>query len=353
MVVKECYPEWGLFTTFDWREMDLPSATSDNSYLFPSSPRKTLKVLHITDVHIDIDYEQGTNAVCNQPLCCRQTSNGVHDSPQSYYWGTRYSCDIPFRTFEAALIAAKQVLPDPDFIFWTGDVPAHDIWDYSQQATRSLMTSVTDHFVKFFPGVKILPTLGNHEGVPINQYGTSENWLYDSIATEWRKFGLNPDSVETIRMHGYYTELLCPGHRIIAINSNFCMDMNYMILLGTGDPGNQHQWLIDTLQSAEDNNEAVLLLGHIPPGEPDQIDFCSIQFYKIVNRYQTTIRAQFYGHTHWDHLRLFYEDFDPLKKATNVAYVTPSVTTWVGMDPAFRVYEIDHWDNPNPTFTGS
>ena len=72
------------------------------------------------------------------------------------------------------------------------------------------------------------------------------------------------------------------------------MDMNYMILLGSGDPGNQHQWLIDTLQAAESKNEAVLLLGHIPPGEPDQIDFCSIQFYKIVNRYKDTIRAQFW-----------------------------------------------------------
>merc|ERR1712227_926201 len=58
------------------------------------------------------------------------------------------------------------------------------------------------------------------------------------------------------------------------------------------------------------------------------------------------IRAQFYGHTHWDHLRIFYE-----QGASNIAYVTPSVTTWVGMDPSFRVYEIDHWDNQNPTFT--
>ena len=135
----------------------------------------------------------------------------IGNSPKSYYWGARYSCDIPFRTFEEALKAAKNVLPEPDLIFWTGDVPAHDIWDYSRGATKRLVTNVTDKFVEYFPGVKILPTLGNHEGVPINQYGTGENWLYDAIATEWKKFSLESSSFETIKTHGYYTELLRPG----------------------------------------------------------------------------------------------------------------------------------------------
>ena len=29
-----------------------------------------------------------------------------------------------------------------------------------------------------------------------------------------------------------------------------------------------------------------------------------------MTRYKDTIRGQFYGHTHWDHMRLFYEDYD-------------------------------------------
>ena len=123
MVVQQCYPEWGFFTTFNWTSVDLPPKTHDNSYTFPTEARKTLKVLHITDVHIDVDYQEGTDAVCNQPLCCREKSRGVENSPKSFYWGTRYSCDIPFRTFEASLAAAKEVLPNPDLIFWTGDVP--------------------------------------------------------------------------------------------------------------------------------------------------------------------------------------------------------------------------------------
>ena len=38
------------------------------------------------------------------------------------------------------------------------------------------------------------------------------------------------------------------------------------------------------------------------------------------------------------------------RKASNIAYVSPSLTTWVGMDPSFRIYEMDHWDRPDSTF---
>ena len=51
--------------------------------------------------------------------------------------------------------------------------------------------------------------------------------------------------------YGYYTELLRPGFRIVAINSNFCNDENFWILTANGDPGHQHRWLIETLQHAE------------------------------------------------------------------------------------------------------
>ena len=109
------------------------SQINDNSYRFPTDKnRKTLKVLHITDVHIDEHYEENTDSECTQPLCCRKVSDGVKNSEKSHYWGTRRSCDIPFRTFEATMEAAKRKLPNPDLIFWTGDAPAHDIWAYSK-----------------------------------------------------------------------------------------------------------------------------------------------------------------------------------------------------------------------------
>ena len=100
------------------------------------------------------------------------------------------------------------------------------------------------------------------------------------------------------------------GFRVVAINSNFCNKDNFWILTSDGDPGHQNKWLVETLYAAEMANERVSLIGHIPPGGEDQITSCSTEFYRIVNRFSNTITSQFYGHTHWDHLKVFYEDYD-------------------------------------------
>lgn len=36
------------------------------------NPRSTIKVVHISDAHIDLEYKVGTLAVCNGYLCCRE-----------------------------------------------------------------------------------------------------------------------------------------------------------------------------------------------------------------------------------------------------------------------------------------
>ena len=61
--------------------------------------------------------------------------------------------------------------------------------------------------------------------------------------------------------------------------------------------------------------------------------------------------GQFYGHTHSDEYQLFFNnDQLNLAKSTkelteltpvNVAYLAPSLTTFVGSNPGYRIYEID------------
>ena len=36
----------------------------------PDAPK--LRILHITDLHIDNDYIPGSNSDCGEPICCRQ-----------------------------------------------------------------------------------------------------------------------------------------------------------------------------------------------------------------------------------------------------------------------------------------
>lgn len=52
--------------------------------------------------------------------------------------------------------------------------------------------------------------------------------------------------------------------------------------------------------------------------------------------------GQFVGHTHTDSFTVYYEDMDNYKsRPTNVMYVAPSVTTFVGLNPSYRIYTID------------
>jgi sphingomyelin phosphodiesterase len=58
--------------------------------------RKTLKVVHMSDPHIDMEYSVGANNDCGGYLCCRAV-NGfpiTNISKQAGNWGA-YQCDLP------------------------------------------------------------------------------------------------------------------------------------------------------------------------------------------------------------------------------------------------------------------
>lgn len=76
------------------------------------------------------------------------------------------------------------------------------------------------------------------------------------------------------------------------------------------DPMSQLQWLINELQMAEAANEKVHIIGHIPPGSEDCLKTWSHNYYEIVARYENTIAAQFFGHTHHDEIEVFYDPND-------------------------------------------
>ena len=64
----------------------------------------TFKVLHLSDTHFDPYYQEGTNADCREPLCCRLT-NGPALTPQGAAgrWGDYRKCDTPKRTVDHML----------------------------------------------------------------------------------------------------------------------------------------------------------------------------------------------------------------------------------------------------------
>lgn len=70
-----------------------------------------------------------------------------------------------------------------------------------------------------------------------------------------------------------------------------------------------------------------IFIRHIPPGHADCLKIWSRNYYKIVQRYESTITAQFYGHTHFDEFEVFYDTND-LSRPTGIGYIGPSVTPY-------------------------
>ena len=76
--------------------------------------------------------------------------------------------------------------------------------------------------------------------------------------------------------------------------------------------------MIDWLQYAEDHNEKVHIIAHIPPKEC--LPSFSWNFDKIVNRYENTIAGQFYGHTHNDEIVINYDEIDRQRPTSMVRF---------------------------------
>uniref|UniRef100_A0A8C3FTG6 Sphingomyelin phosphodiesterase acid like 3B n=1 Tax=Chrysemys picta bellii TaxID=8478 RepID=A0A8C3FTG6_CHRPI len=68
---------------------------------------------HITDLHLDPEYRVATNPL---HVCPSAGSKPVSNAGT---WGN-YMCDSPWSLINSSIYAMKAILPDPDFILWTG-----------------------------------------------------------------------------------------------------------------------------------------------------------------------------------------------------------------------------------------
>ncbi|XP_055299063.1 sphingomyelin phosphodiesterase-like [Sitodiplosis mosellana] len=310
----------------------------------PKKNVHTLKVLHLSDTHIDHLYVEGANAVCNEPLCCR-VNDGMTNVSYSAAgkWGS-YRCDLPKRTLEHLLDHIAETHRDIDYVIWTGDLVAHDVWMQTNEDVMNTIEESVRLLSEKLPGIPIFPTMGNHERSPVNSFPTIEqdssiSVFYNDINTLWSRWLVGNVS-STLRKGAFYSTLARPGLRIISLNMNACNDLNFWLIENSKDPSTQLKWLIHELQLAEFSNEKVHIVGHIPPGYEDCLKTWSHNYYEIIARFENTVTAQFFGHTHSDEFEVFYDPKN-LSRATNIAYIGPSVTPYQNLNPSYRIYYVD------------
>ncbi len=88
------------------------------------------------------------------------------------YWGSVSKCDLPMQTFDLFLEEVKKL--NLDFIIWTGDNTAHDIWAQSQSYNINFTTVLTNK-LKNATNATVIPAMGNHESYPVNVYDYGTN----------------------------------------------------------------------------------------------------------------------------------------------------------------------------------
>uniref|UniRef100_A0A8C5N3R3 Sphingomyelin phosphodiesterase n=1 Tax=Leptobrachium leishanense TaxID=445787 RepID=A0A8C5N3R3_9ANUR len=307
----------------------------------PPAGANVSRVLFLTDVHWDQLYTPGASPTCKEPLCCREKPTG--SGKGAGYWGEYGACDLPLHTIESLLRHVATQGPF-DRVYWTGDIPAHNVWEQTRSSQLKALETITTLIRKYLGSIPVYPAVGNHESLPVNSFpppsvhgNMSSSWLYGAMESAWRAW-LPESALKTLRVGGFYTVRISPKLRLVSLNMNFCATENFWLLVNSTDPAGQLQWLVGILQDAMDNKEKVHIIGHIPPG------LCaktwSWNYYRIVNRYEGAIAGQFFGHTHLDEFEIFFDE-ETLTRPLSVAFVAPSVTTFMNLNPGYRVYHID------------
>ena len=297
----------------------------------PVPTRKgTLRFAHFSDVHLDFYYTPGTNDECDEPLCCRPNNGAGKAGP----WGG-LKCDLPVKTFEAALQQLVEL--KPDFIIITGDFPPHDEWNQSRAYNLEYQTVVSQAFLKYFPSIPIYPMFGNHACFPMNQYKFSDPWIPEPFCEDWKLDEIHRFNLE---LHGGYTiKHGLSNLRLIAIDTQAGNAGNFFLISNSTDPVGLVNWLYQQLLAAEKNKEVVFLYGHIPFGDVNCLSIWSRHMNVLVDRFEYTIAGLFFGHTHTDEFHITRGIYSNLP--VKVQWVVPSLTTYTDHNPSFRMYEID------------
>lgn len=128
--------------------------------------KEPLKVLHISDYHLDMRYVVGSEANCTGALCCRvfpyTNVSAPIQQPASLFGN--YLCDTP----EALATSVFRSVPEvtgydwDDFSFgiFTGDLVSHDIWELTEPYVLAEELESYQQFFDGMDGVKLYPTLG-------------------------------------------------------------------------------------------------------------------------------------------------------------------------------------------------
>jgi hypothetical protein len=332
----------------------------------PAASGQTLKVLHLSDLHLDPRYAVGSEANCSSRFCCRTdtpTATGQTPLPAPLYGA--FECDTPYDLATAALQSVGPLtgVEGNDSFAWTiytGDLVSHDpLNQLSRAYLEYAETGVYGLLKKYIRG-PVFAALGNHDTNPEalegphslpGPLGQQFGWNYDHVAGLWQHDGwIDGAAAAEARLHyGAYSTKTPFGLRVITLNTDFWYRSNILNFINTTNPDSSGMlaFLIEELQQAEDAGERVWILGHVLAGWDGNNGLSNPTdlFYQIVTRYSPHVIAEiFWGHTHEDEFNVFYANNGTAPSrasALATAWIGPSITPLTNLNSGFRLYAVD------------
>jgi 3',5'-cyclic AMP phosphodiesterase CpdA len=151
----------------------------------PIASGKRVKVLHLSDFHLDPRYYVSSEANCTGGLCCRTNAHdpnlpmGQVSIPAPLYGA--FKCDIPYYLGLAALQSIGPLTGTDKrhpfgWSIYTGDLVSHESQnELSRAYTEYAEFSIYDMFKKYITG-PVFAVLGNHDSNPEAIDGPQSSW---------------------------------------------------------------------------------------------------------------------------------------------------------------------------------
>ncbi|XP_054267278.1 sphingomyelin phosphodiesterase-like [Macrosteles quadrilineatus] len=342
--------EWSLNIPGKNERTTQPNNSTSRRYRDANQAQDTIEIVHVTDTHVDLKYAaEAKSTGCREPICCRNYQGEPEAGDKAAgTWGSYPGCDIPMSSAEDTLTEAAANNKKYKYLYMTGDLIAHNLWETTQESNSKQIQDQGILFHEKFDGTKIFPVLGNHEPHPANVLAPLKinvpeyngQWLYEVFYDSLCK-DLPPEAKTTFMKGGFYSVSPEEGFRVIGLNTLFGYGFNWWMILDPVDPADQLAWLVEELLEAERKKEKVHILMHGPTSEPDTLHVWSREYHRVMERFQDTVAAQFVGHTHRDQFYLYYgqnTESDPY----SVAWNGGSVTTYTDVNPNYKVYYVNH-----------
>ena len=233
-----------------------------------------------------------------------------------------------------------------DFITWTGDNSAHNVWDNTAEEITEYTRNITNTLKESLGAdskIQVYPIQGNHDTWPVNVQEFTEagtNYAINHFKQSWTdKNWLSEEEIKVFEQWGYYSkpfEFNTKG-KVIGVNMQACNDLNWWLLDDRTDPGYQLEWLEDELSQIEKDGGFAHIIAHIP--SRDCLHQFGYRYHALIERYQHIVRFQSFGHTHDEDFYITRSIEDPVP--IGWSFVAGSGTSGDTRNPSFAVIEYD------------